>query len=153
MGFYYKLIIFLIVNFGALWLGGILQGEGARSNWYLGLDIAPWTPPGWVFGVAWVSIMLCFSLFMAYTADFKAINLLMALFLIQLIMNVSWNAIFFRYHMPGFSLLVILLLTITIGIIFFTSFKAWPQKSLLLLPYLIWLILATSLNWYAWIKN
>jgi hypothetical protein len=41
MGFYYKLIIFLLINLGALWLGSLLQGEGTRSVWYQDLSIAP----------------------------------------------------------------------------------------------------------------
>jgi len=153
MGFYTRLIIFIIINFGALWLGSVLQGAGSRSEWYQGLEIAPWTPPGWVFGVAWFSIMLCFSLFMAYTVELKAFNLLLLLVIVQLILNISWNAVFFRYHLTGLSLIIILALTIVVTAIFLMHVKTMTARSLLVLPYVLWLILASSLNWYAWIKN
>ena len=60
-----KIIGFLFLNFGALALGGLFAGSGAGSNWYAELNKAPWTPPGWVFGFAWTTIMLCFSVYMA----------------------------------------------------------------------------------------
>ena len=44
------LIVFLIINFGALAMGGWLMNNGPQTDWYLALNKAPWTPPGWVFG-------------------------------------------------------------------------------------------------------
>ncbi|MDT8394111.1 MAG: TspO/MBR family protein [Bacteroidales bacterium] len=153
MNYYYKLVIFLLINFGALWLGSFLQGEGARSSWYQSLELAPWTPPGWAFGVAWVSIMICFSFFMAYAADLRSLSFVLLLFILQFILNVSWNAIFFRYHFVGAGLVVILLLTIITGFFVFWGIKHLQWKTLLVLPYFIWLLLAISLNWYTWIRN
>ena len=43
-----QLIIFLLLNFGALALGGLFTGSGVSSDWYNGLNKAPWTPPGWM---------------------------------------------------------------------------------------------------------
>ena len=59
----FKLIIlFAFTNFSALFLGSLLMGQGASSSWYIKLNRAYWEPEGWVFGVAWVTIMICFSL-------------------------------------------------------------------------------------------
>ena len=58
-------IIFLVLNFSALYLGVILANEGGSSNWYSNLTRAPWEPDGWVFGAAWTSIMICFSIYMS----------------------------------------------------------------------------------------
>ena len=56
-----KLILFfLILNFGALGIGSFLMNNGPTSTWYLTLNKAPWTPPGWVFGFAWFTIMILF---------------------------------------------------------------------------------------------
>ena len=46
-------ILFLIINFGGLAIGNWFMNNGPISEWYLNLNKAPWTPPGWVFGVAW----------------------------------------------------------------------------------------------------
>ena len=58
-----RTIIFLLINFAGLFIGGLFTGEGVPSDWYQNLNKAPWTPPGWVFGFAWTTIMICFSLF------------------------------------------------------------------------------------------
>ena len=58
-------IIFLVLNFSALYLGVILANEGGSSDWYSNLTKAPWEPDGWVFGAAWTSIMICFSVYMS----------------------------------------------------------------------------------------
>jgi len=44
------LIIFLLINFGALGVGSWLMKNGPQTQWYLDLNKAPWSPPGWVFG-------------------------------------------------------------------------------------------------------
>jgi benzodiazapine receptor len=149
-----KLIaIFLIINFGALALGSWLMDGGSTSNWYKELNQAPWTPPGWAFGAAWSFIMLCFSVYMAYLYDALPTSKVKILFTIQFILNVSWNYIFFNQHLVSFGLVVIVLLTILIAIFLFTYNKQLKLKSLLILPYFIWLCIATSLNAYILFNN
>ena len=57
---------FLFLNFVGLAIGSSFTGNGVSSVWYQNLVKAPWTPPGWVFGAAWSSIMIFFAIFMAY---------------------------------------------------------------------------------------
>ena len=103
-----KIIGFLFLNFGALALGGLFAGSGAGSNWYAELNKAPWTPPGWVFGFAWTTIMLCFSVYVAtlYTKT-KSVKKIILLYAIQWVLNVAWNPIFFYLHKPIIVLIVI----------------------------------------------
>ena len=65
-GFFLRLALFLIVNFGALGIGSLFTSEGSGSEWYQNLEKAPWNPPGWMFGAAWTTIMICFSIYMAF---------------------------------------------------------------------------------------
>jgi benzodiazapine receptor len=51
-------IFFLVLNFSALAIGSWLMNNGPITNWYMNLNQAPWTPPGWVFGIAWTTIMI-----------------------------------------------------------------------------------------------
>ncbi|MCC7028075.1 MAG: tryptophan-rich sensory protein [Saprospiraceae bacterium] len=144
-----RILVFLIVNFCALALGGMFTGNGVISDWYQQLNQAPWTPPGWVFGAAWTSIMICFSFYMALLWDDLAnrkIN--MGLYLAQWVLNVIWNPIFFYYHFTVFALFIILLLTLLIALILYKNMAFMKLKSILIMPYLIWLIIATSLNAY-----
>ncbi|GAB4376657.1 MAG: tryptophan-rich sensory protein [Salibacteraceae bacterium] len=150
----YRLVIFLVINFGALALGGFFTGRGVSSEWYLGLSKAPWTPPGWVFGFSWTTIMICFSFYMAglwpQVANGKVLAIL---FSTQWILNVGWNPVFFYFHHVGLGLAIISLLSILVAAIFVLYWPEMRYKSMLLLPYIIWLLIATSLNGYIVFKN
>jgi len=149
-----RVIIFLIINFAALGIGGLFTSKGVPSDWYINLNKAPWTPPGWVFGAAWTTIMIGFAFHMAnlwpLTENKKII---ISLFTIQLILNILWNPIFFQFHNVAFGLFVIIALTILIGFFFIYYYPVLKIKSALLIPYFLWLIIATSLNVYILIKN
>lgn len=60
-----RIIIFLAINFAALAIGGLSTSTGVSSDWYQTLNKAPWTPPGWVFGLAWSLIMICYAVYLA----------------------------------------------------------------------------------------
>ena len=144
-----RFIIFLALNFGALALGAWFMGEGPSSDWYEGLNKAPWTPPGWTFGVAWSTIMLCFSLYMAWLWPMvESQKRLRGLYGFQLLLNISWNPAFFYFHQALLGFLIITGLTLLIAYILFSYWSELKGRSLLLLPYLLWLIIATSLNGY-----
>ena len=150
----YRIIIFLLINFAALGLGSLFTSNGVSSDWYANLNKAPWTPPGWVFGAAWTSIMVLFAVYMAYAWQSpNGRNLLIALFTVQWILNVAWNPIFFKYHHSLLGLVVIVSLTLLVGYILLNYISILKGKSVLILPYFIWLIIATSLNAFIVIRN
>ena len=147
------LLLFLFINFSALGVGSWLMSNGPTSGWYLTLNKAPWTPPGWVFGAAWTIIMICFSVYLSYLVNIKEANTFWMLFSIQFILNVSWNFIFFNQHAIGLALIVIILLTVLITYYTFAFLSEMKFKTLLIAPYFIWLLIATSLNAYTYLKN
>ncbi|WP_223551482.1 TspO/MBR family protein [Aestuariivivens sp. NBU2969] len=147
------LIFFLVINFGALTIGGWLMNNGPLTAWYQNLNQAPWTPPSWVFGIAWTTIMICFSIYMAYLAKIVLDKKLVVLFTIQFILNVVWNYIFFNQHLTILGLVCLIILTFVIGKFLLDYKSVLKIKSLLILPYFIWLIVAISLNAYIVLKN
>ncbi len=152
---YILFLIFLIANFGALGIGTILMNEGPTSNWYTSLNQAPWTPVGWVFGAAWTTIMLLFSVYMTKLALLfkEKKTFLIQLFLLQWLLNVSWNFVFFNQHLITIGLIVILCLWLLIGYFTFNYIKQLKWATLLIAPYLIWLTIASSLNAYIVLYN
>jgi len=152
---YIRFIIFLVANFMALYIGTLLMDNGPRDEWYLSLNKAPWTPPGWVFGVAWTTIMLLFSFYMTklsfqFTLFTKSI---LVIYISQWILNVSWNYIFFNQHLVLLGLIFISLLWLLICYITFKHLKLLGLYSILIAPYLIWMTIATSLNLYILLNN
>ena len=144
-----RLIIFLLINFGALAVGSMFTGKGVPSEWYQNLNKAPWTPPGWVFGFAWTTIMICFSIFMMYAWEsIGNKKLLIGLFAAQIVLNIIWNPLFFKYQQVLIALIAISLLTVLVGVFLFLFISELKLKVAFVLPYFVWLLIATSLNYY-----
>jgi len=149
-----RLLIFALLNFGALAIGGLFTGPGVSSDWYQNLNKAPWTPPGWVFGAAWTTIMICFTIFMANALPkIENKNMFLTLFAIQWVLNVAWNPVFFKFQNPFFGLILISTLTLLVGYFIIGYLSSVKLKSLLVLPYFVWLVVATSLNAFILFKN
>ena len=146
-------ILFLIINFGGLAFGSWLMENGPMTAWYTNLNQAPWTPPGIVFGIAWTAIMVCFSIFLGKQFSTKVSKKIKTAFLIQFLLNVSWNYTFFNQHLVLFGFITITLLTSLLFYYYFRLSTKVGNYKYLLLPYIIWLCIATSLNLYILIHN
>ena len=146
--------LFFVLNFGALALGSLLMGSSPVENeWYVELKKAPWTPPGWVFGAAWTTIMLLFTIYLTLQQKEKLTNKrFIFLFTLQFLTNVLWNPIFFYFHWMFLGMVVIFLLFVSLVLMLY-YFKLSSWKSFFLLPYLLWLTVAFSLNAYSWWMN
>ena len=129
------------------------MGEGASSSWYKNLSKAPWTPMGWVFGFAWTFLMTCFAIYLAKLSVLVNSSKLISIVLIQYFLNLIWNFIFFNKQEIILGLIDIILLTIVVVFIFIKNIPIMKKYSLLILPYILWLLIATSLNLYIAIYN
>lgn len=127
--------------------------NGPTSDWYTSMSQAPWTPPNWVFGTAWTFIMLCFSFYMTFLYLKQPTNKVITLFIIQFVLNIAWNFVFFNQHLIAFGLATIIALTFIITVFLVTYFKLMKAYSFLILPYFVWICIATSLNLYILIHN
>ena len=152
--FAYLSILFLFLNFFGLYLGVYFTGDGVPSDWYQTLNKAPWTPPGWVFGFAWTSIMICFAFYLS-KLFIKETNKkrYVIIYAIQWILNLSWNPLFFYFHEMGIAMIILILLLVVLLYLLFENYSTLKISSLLLLPYILWLTVACSLNAYTLIYN
>ncbi|MCV6628565.1 MAG: tryptophan-rich sensory protein [Flavobacteriaceae bacterium] len=144
-----RVLIFLFIHFAALAVGSFFTSVGVPSDWYIVLNKAPWTPPGWVFGAAWSTIMVCFSLYMALLWPLaKSKSALLGLYVPQLVLNMGWNPSFFYYHQVVLGLVIIVALALLMTFFLLRYWSQLQYKSLLMLPYVLWLFVASSLNAY-----
>ena len=89
-------LLFIVINFSGLAIGSWLMNNGPLSNWYTNLNQAPWTPPGFVFGIAWTLIMICFSIYLGklFTEDNTSKN--RTIFLISTVFLMFFQNGFFQ---------------------------------------------------------
>lgn len=150
----YRLILFLILNFASIGLSRFLGGEGPKSAWYLGMNTAPWTPSGIVIGISWTLLLICFSFYLTYlwpTVEHK--KLLLGLLVVYYLVSLIWNPLFFQYQQVLTALVLIAGLALLVGFIMVYYWSNLKLKSLLVVPYFLWLLFATSLNVYVIVKN
>jgi tryptophan-rich sensory protein len=148
------LLIFGVLNFSALFVGGLFTADGVVSDWYTTLNKAPWTPPGWVFGAAWFTIMILYSFFMTNLyLDAQNKKAIAGIYVLQWILNAGWNPVFFSMHATEIALVIIAALLLTVLGFHYVARKKKITQHIMLSVYTIWLLIATSLNAFIVFNN
>ena len=127
-----------------------------NKKWYNNINKSPYTPPGWFFGLVWTILYLLmiisFYLIWSNSKCFPYCNVL-TIFLLQLAFNLSWTTVFFKYKKIRFALILTILIFILTFIVSIKFYKINKIASYLLIPYLLWLIVAMYLNIYIILNN
>lgn len=148
-------VIFILLCFVIQLVGGFWTKETVLT-WYPKLAKPSWTPPDWVFGPVWFCLymMIAVSGWLIYRAEnSRQRTIALVLYGVQLALNFIWSFLFFSLRSPTLGIVDIILLCV---LIILTIIKAWPVSrlaSLLLIPYLIWVSYAATLNIGIWFLN
>jgi translocator protein len=126
-------------------------------NWYAHLNKASFNPPNWVFGPVWLTLytlmgIAAFIIWEKRKSNKKVLSALQ-IFIVQLVINSLWSIVFFGAHQIFMGLIIILAMWF---LILLTIIKFWPiskAAGILLVPYLLWVSIATSLNYFVFILN
>ncbi len=127
---------------------GLLANSGEHNRWYAQLSKPSITPPGWVFGVAWTILYALMGLALAMILDARRAagrSRALGLFATQLILNLAWSPIFFRWHMAHFAVFLMVMILVAAIATCVTFGQIRPRAAWLLVPYLVWLTFATVL--------
>ena len=106
-------------------------------------------PPGWMIGPIWAVLYAClaisFSSVLAVRDEVEQSTLVIALFLIQLAVNLAWPSVFNseRYLL---ALGMIVVMVVFASIYALTVYKAAPTASMLVWPYIAWVAFAGAIN-------
>lgn len=150
-----KLTIWILAFEAVGFFLGLLTQDNIHS-WYEGLNKSMLTPPGWVFSIVWSLLYVLLALAgWALWRQRENVETRPALYfyMSQLVMNWAWTPLFFQLHWIGFSLIWILILTFLTFLTIYSIRIKNKRISLLLLPYFIWLLFATYLNYAIWVLN
>ena len=115
---------------------------------YAQLYRPPLAPPGWVFPVVWTILLVLMGIaaYLVYTSGNGQSTSALKLYLVQLLFNLGWSVLFFRWdaYLPAFLWLLILWYLVYRLIQQFGEINSLAGK--LMIPYLIWLTFAGYLN-------
>ncbi len=151
----FSLVLWIVglIGIGSI-IGALTKPE--ISAWYSTLTRSPLTPPNYVFPIAWIILYgiigACGWLIWRPQA-FPKLSIIKTLYVTQLILNWSWTPLFFGFHLTGLSLVVLGLMDILVGALIFIAYPKIRAVSLLMLPYLFWILFASYLSFYIWRCN
>lgn len=146
------MIIFLVESIGSLF-----TIENTKSEWYQTIKPSI-TPPNYIFPIVWniLFVMITFSLFYSWIYSKKRDEKIKIILFygINFFLNIFWSFLFFSLKNLKFAFIEIILLDIsTIFLILFNLFILKNKKAgILLMPYFIWLLFATFLNYLIFIS-
>lgn len=133
----------LLGAIGSFWAGG-------NSDWYKNLNKPSFNPPSWLFGPVWsllFSLMGVALYFVFFSGSSQVRIIALILFVIQFILNILWSYFFFGLHNPLFALIEIIFLLILIILTSIYFFKISDLSGALMIPYLLWVVFASFLNY------
>lgn len=138
----------LIVGVGSLI--GYLSNSGYSNPWFAELTMPGFQPPGWAFGAVWTALYAMMGIALAAILNAPPSKLrrdALWLFGGQLALNFAWSPIFFGMHMIDLAL-VVLVVMLVMALAAANIFRRLrPVAGWLLVPYLLWLCLASALNY------
>ena len=144
-----SLVGFILICLLVFGFGGLFKPEA----WYANLNKAPWTPPNIAFPIAWSFLYLCIAVVGWQTFHSNKLTL-KRLWASQIVINALWSWVFFGQHWILVGLVVLVILdALVINLALKTRREGLLLSSILLAPYIAWLLLATSLNTYIYMAN
>jgi benzodiazapine receptor len=149
------LIALLAACLGVGALGALATAQSVGS-WYQTLAKPSFNPPDRVFAPVWTAlyVLMAMAAWLVWRrAGWREARPALALFALQLALNLAWSFLFFGARWIGGALVEIALLWLAIAatIAAFRRHSAWAAW--LMLPYLAWVSFASLLNWSLWRLN
>jgi tryptophan-rich sensory protein len=150
-----SLFFWIALCFAVAGIGGRWTAEEIPV-WYRTLVRPAIAPPNWVFAPVWSTLYLLMAVAAWLVAQSAASPLrtgALALFLLQLALNLGWSWIFFRQHLLGWALVEVVAMWAAIGVTTLVFARLAPWAGWIMVPYWAWVSFATLLNAAFWRAN
>ena len=126
-----------------------------NSSWYYSLIKPPFSPPDGIFPPVWailyLTIFIALILFIKSPVRNKKWGVIF--FLLQMGLNLIWSPIFFGLRNIPLAFFIIVLLDTFVFLTIKSFYSASKPAGLFLVPYFIWILFATYLNFGYFILN
>jgi tryptophan-rich sensory protein len=151
-----RFIISIIICQSAGIFGSLFTFE-AVPDWYITLEKPFFAAPNWIFGPVWIILyfLMGVSLYIVWKDELKSKtrNVFFVVFAIQLILNALWSLLFFGLKSPLLGLIDILILDVMLVVTIFYAKRVSKYAAMLLIPYMVWIIIASVLNYAILVLN
>ena len=146
----FAFIINILIPLAIGAIGGWFTSQYVQT-WYTTLAKPSFNPPNWVFAPVWTTLYILMGI-AAYLVWLKRKEIehfprTVAVYFIQLVLNLMWSFLFFYLHEIGIALLEIIILLVVIIINAKIFYKIDKTAGLLFIPYILWVAFATILTY------
>jgi tryptophan-rich sensory protein len=142
-------IIYLSACFAASATGALFP----TGSWYYKLLKPWWTPPNWMFPIAWAIFYLLLAISGSRVASMPGNEYAVGFWSLHIALNTLWTPVFFGAHRLKAGMIIITLLWLSAAGTIYTSFKVDYFSGLIILPYILWVSYAAALNFALWRMN
>ena len=144
---FFSLAAFFVVTFAVAAIGSFATMSSIET-WYMTLNKPALNPPNWVFGPVWTLLyaFMAVAAWRVYQSSSHLKVYALAMYAVQLLLNLAWSFAFFRYEHPLLALQVILALLFAISITAVLFYRSDRLAGILFVPYILWVSFATYLN-------
>ena len=113
------------------------------------------SPPGIVFPIVWtiLYILMGISSYLIYINNSKYKDEALRIYIIQLIVNFIWPIVFFTFDLKFIALIIIVILVYLVYKMIKEFYKINKTAAYLQIPYILWLLFATYLNFSIYLLN
>ena len=141
-------IVPLVLLLGTL--SGRLAGSSESNPWFAALVKPDVYPPDEVFGIVWAILYVMMGVAAALVWNARGAagrRLALLLFGLQLLANLAWSPLFFRFQRIETAFWLIVLIFVLALLTTWRFAVVRRLAALLMVPYLAWLGFAAVLNW------
>ena len=112
-------------------------------------------PPGFLFPIVWtiLYILMGYSSYLIYKSNDYHTEFCLRIYIISLFINFLWSPLFFGLGLRLFSLIWIILLDFVVLYMVLCFYKVNKKAAYFQIPYLVWCLFATYLNFMFYILN
>jgi tryptophan-rich sensory protein len=121
--------------------------------WYESLIKPGFTPPNWVFPVAWSTIYLLLAWAGYRLTLIPASQPVLALWAAQIALNTLWTPVFFGAQRILAAMVILAVLWLVVAAMVVMALRLDLITGLILFPYLVWLCVAAALNFSILVNN
>lgn len=146
----WSLLVFVLLVVVAASSGAVFQ----TGAWYEALNKPTWTPPNWLFPIAWTILYLMIAVagWLVWKAG-GGMSAAIVIWGVGLVLNALWSYFMFGRNDITLALFDVIGLWLATAAFIVAAWGLDARAAYLFIPYLAWVSFAAALNFEVWRLN
>lgn len=146
-------VVSLVVFLGLVSLAAVTGSQFMPGPWYETLAKPWWTPPKWLFPIAWTTLYVMIAVAGWRVWKAEGVGAALIVWALGLVLNAAWSWIMFGHKEIGWALADLVAMWVTVAAFNVLALPVDRTAAYLFVPYLAWVSYAGALNFVIWRLN